>query len=206
MLKVLGRTSSINVQKVMWIAAELGIEVNQTNIGGPYGGNDKPEYIALNPNKRVPTMIDGDHVQWESNSCVRYLAAREGKAPWYANDLTTRGHADMWMDWASTTVQPEMTVIYWGLIRTPEEDRNYDAIEKSRQNMCDIWARLDKQLASNRFIAGDEISIGDVPAVCFSYRWHTLDIDRPDLPNLRAWYEGIAARPAFKQHVMLPLV
>jgi glutathione S-transferase len=206
MLKVLGRTSSINVQKVMWTAAELGIEVDQTNIGGPYGGNDKPEYIALNPNGRVPTIIDGDHVQWESNSCIRYLAARKGKASWYAADLAARGRADMWMDWVNTTVHQDMTVIFWGLIRTPKEERNYDAIEESRKKMCKIWALLDTHLTSRAFITGDEISIGDVPAACFSYRWHTLGIERPDLPNLRAWYERIVARPAFKKHVMLPLV
>lgn len=206
MLKVLGRLSSINVQKVMWTSAELGIDVDQTDIGGPYGGNEKPEYLAINPNGRVPTMIDGDHHQWESNSCVRYLAEREGQAPWYAKDLTARGHANMWMDWASSTLQPNMTTLFWGLIRTPEEDRNYLSIEAARKSLCKAWTLLDNHLATTKFITGDEISMGDVPAGCFAYRWHALEIDRPDLPNLHAWYDNISSRPAFKQHVMLPLI
>jgi glutathione S-transferase len=206
MLKVLGRTSSINVQKVMWVVGELGIEVDQTNIGGPYGGNDKPEYLELNPNGRVPTIIDGDHIQWESNSCVRYLAEREGTATWYPKNLQTRGLANMWMDWATTTVHPLMFPLFWGLIRTPEEDKDPDAIEAARVGLGDVWGLLDKHLATSKYLAGDEISMGDVPAACFAYRWHTLDIERPDLPNFRAWYDRIADRPAFQQHVMLPLV
>ena len=206
MLKVLGRTSSINVQKVMWLTGELWLEVDHTNIGGPYGGNDKPEYLELNPNGRVPTIIDGDHVQWESNSCVRYLAERESTAPWYPESLQTRGLANMWMYWATTTVHPHMFSLFWGMIRTAEADRDLAAIEAARIAMYDVWGLLDKHLANTKYLAGDELSMGYIPAACFAYRWHTLDIKRPDLPNFRAWYDRIADRPAFQQHVMLALV
>ena len=102
MLKILGRSSSINVQKVMWCAAELGAEVERIDIGGKYGGNDTPEYLAKNPNGLVPTMEDGEVVLWESNTIVRYLAETRGSQPWFASDAAGRGLASQWMDWYLT--------------------------------------------------------------------------------------------------------
>jgi glutathione S-transferase len=190
----------------MWITAELGLEVDRTDIGGPFGGNDKPEYLALNPNGRVPTIIDGDHVQWESNSIVRYLVEREGAAPWFPGDLKTRAMANMWMDWVTSSMTAVMVPLYWGLIRTAEEDRDYDAIEAARIAFGDLFKILDAHLENSEYITGPEINMGDIPAACFVYRWYTLDIERSNTPNVRAWYDRIADRPAFQQHVMLPLV
>ena len=76
MLRILGRATSSNVQKVVWLCEEVGIPYEREDIGGPFGGNDRPDYLALNPNGRVPTVIDGDFVIWESNACVQYLASR----------------------------------------------------------------------------------------------------------------------------------
>ena len=127
MLKILGRSSSINVQKVMWCAAELGAEVERIDIGGKYGGNDTPEYLGLNPNGLVPTMEDGEVVLWESNTIVRYLAETRGSPPWFATDAAGRGLASQWMDWYLTRLHPPMTVIFMGQVRTAPEDRDREA-------------------------------------------------------------------------------
>ncbi|MBV8168401.1 MAG: glutathione S-transferase N-terminal domain-containing protein, partial [Alphaproteobacteria bacterium] len=78
MLKVLGRLTSVNVMKVMWCIDELGVAHERTDIGGPFGGNKEPAYLAKNPNGLVPTIDDDGFVLWESNACVRYIASKHG--------------------------------------------------------------------------------------------------------------------------------
>lgn len=210
MLKIWGRDNSINVQQVMWIAGELGLEVERIDVGGAFGGLDTPEYGRLNPNRRIPTLEDGDVVVWESNAIVRYLAARYGGGAWYPEDPAARAHADMWMDWTKTTAMGPMTVLFWGLVRTPQPERDANAIGKAAREACDCYARLDAWLEGRDFVMGDALSMADVPAGALAWRFFELVTDailpdRPDLPNLAAWYARLGARPAYRRHVMLPL-
>ena len=78
MLKIIGRKTSSNVQKVLWVCGELNLPFEREDLGGPFGGNDTARYRALNPNGKVPTIVDQDFVLWESNSCTRYLSAKHG--------------------------------------------------------------------------------------------------------------------------------
>ena len=142
MLKILGRATSINVQKVMWCAAELGIEVDRVDIGGPHGGNDTPEYLGKNPNGLVPTLEDDDFVLWESNSIVRYLAETRGQAHWFPAEATGRALVSQWMDWYLTRLHPPMTVIFWGQVRTAPEDRDHEAEAEAAGQAGAASARL----------------------------------------------------------------
>ena len=99
MLKIWGRASSSNVQKVLWCCAELDIEFERVDVGGPFGGNRDPEYLAMNPNGLVPTVKDGDLVMWESNTICRYLAATRNGEHLYPRDPAARTHVERWMDW-----------------------------------------------------------------------------------------------------------
>ena len=128
MLRVLGRRTSVNVQKVMWLAAELDLEIERVDIGGPFGGNDDPDYLSKNPNGLVPTLEDGDFILWESHSILRYISEKYGRSPWSPEDETGRALASQWMDWYLTKLHPHMTVIFWQLIRTAPEDRDVDAV------------------------------------------------------------------------------
>ncbi|MEE8213573.1 MAG: glutathione S-transferase family protein [Alphaproteobacteria bacterium] len=201
MLKILGRSSSINVQKVMWCAAELGAEVERIDIGGKYGGNDTPEYLAKNPNGLVPTMEDGEVVLWESNTIVRYLAETQGSPPWFATDPAGRGLASQWMDWYLTRMHPPMTVIFMGQVRTAPEDRDREAEKKAAEQAGQMWRLVEAQLEKHHFITGDEPTIGDIPMGCSVNRWYPLDVDRPALPRLEAYYERLKERPAYREHV-----
>ncbi|WP_417683980.1 glutathione S-transferase family protein [Roseibium sp.] len=205
MIKVLGRPNSVNVQKVMWCAAELGLEVERTDIGGAFGGNDQPEYLAQNPNGRIPTLVDGDHVQWESNAIVRYLCDRYGSAPWQPGTAQLRGHAGQWMDWYVTSVHPPMTTLFWQLVRTPVGERDPLAMTAALNEAGKLWAILDRHLQSRNYILGDEVSMADIPLGCSAYRWHCMEFDRPDLPALKAWWQRLSGRPAYREHVMLPI-
>lgn len=205
MVRILGRANSINVQKVMWLAAEIGLDIERFDVGGAFGGNDTPEYLAKNPSGKIPTMEDGDFVLWESNSIVRYLAEKYGSSPWYPALVEDRYSASQWMDHYIATHHPSMTTIFYNLIRMTPEERDDKVVAKCVETLSGAWAVVDRHLAENEFLTGTAPTMGDVPMGCAAYRWHTLDIERPDLPHLRRWYEALASRSAFKEHVMLPL-
>jgi glutathione S-transferase len=205
MLRIWGRTNSINVQKVMWAVGELGLAHERIDAGGAFGALDTPEYGALNPNRRIPTVEDDGVVVWESNACVRYLAARYGAGRLWPEDVRRRARADMWMDWQQTTLLADMTLVFLGLIRTPEAQRDQAAIKAAAERLGVTWRVLDEHLADRRFVAGDTLTIGDIPVGAACYRYYNLPIARPSLPNLEAWHERLKQRPAFREHVMLPI-
>lgn len=202
MLKILGRKTSANVQKVVWLCDEIDLPYEREDIGGPFGGNDQPEYLALNPNGRVPTVIDDGFVIWESNACVHYLASKHAQGSWYPDDLQARGRAAQWMDWALSTLAPSHGPMFMGLIRAPPEKRNMDAINASRENFSKQLAMLNDHLADNEFIAGGSITMGDISPATFVYRWFNMDIEREDYPNLERWYNQLASRAAYRKNVI----
>ena len=206
MLKIWGRTSSVNVQKVMWTVAELGLAHERVDAGLHYGGINEPWYRAMNPNGRVPVLDDDGFVLYESNAIVRYLAAKHGAGSMWQDNLAVRADGDRWMDWATSTVAPPLTPLFWGLIRTAPDKRNPEAIEVERLKTEEVMKILDARLADRPYVAGDTFTIGDIPLGCFAYRWYALPIEHGEHPHLRRWYERLQARPAFRANVMLPLV
>lgn len=189
----------------MWCLAELEIEVERTDVGGSYGGNDNATYRSQNPNGKIPTIVDGGYVLWESNAIVRYLCDQYGAGSWHPNTAQKRGHASQWMDWYQTALHRPMTTLFWQLIRTEAEHRNQVLIEAAIAECAVFWTILDKHLALGPFVLGDDISMADIPLACAAYRWHSMDFERPNLPALRAWWNVISERPAYQNHVMLPL-
>ena len=124
MLKIWGRNNSVNVQKVMWAVGEIGIQHERIDAGGAFGRNKDPDYLKMNPNGLVPVLQDGDVTLWESNIIVRYLAARYGDDSLWPEDPVVRAETDKWMDWMITTINPAIFPTFWGLIRTPPEQRD----------------------------------------------------------------------------------
>ncbi len=205
MLKILGRKTSSNVQKVLWACAELGLEFEREDIGGPFGGNDQPEYLALNPNGRVPTLVEDDFVLWESNSIVRYLASTHGNGTLWPTDARFRARAERWMDWQLTTMGPAMVPVFWGLVRTPEAERDYDAIGKARDHLETLFAIVDRYLGETRCLGGEAFSMGDIPLGIATFRWFTMPIERREFTNLARWYDELTGRTGYREHVMNPL-
>jgi glutathione S-transferase len=205
MIKVLGRANSINVQKVMWCAAELDLDVERQDVGGAFGGNDTDEFRAMNPNGSIPVLIDDDLVLWESNAIVRYLCDRYGNAHWRPASAQKVGLSGQWMDWYLTSMHPPMTTLFWQLIRTDAGLRDKEKIDASIARATELWTMLDQHLASRNFILGDDISLADIPLGSSAYRWHSMDFERPDLPNLKAWWDSLAARQTYRDNVMIPL-
>jgi glutathione S-transferase len=207
MLKVWGRNTSSNVQKVMWAIGELGLAHERIDIGGAFGKNNEPPYLAMNPNGLVPTLEEEDgFTLWESNSIVRYLAAKHGAGTLEPKDLRTRALASKWMDWQLSVAGPALTPVFWGLIRTPPDKRDPAAIEAGKKKSIDAWKILDAQLNKTAFVAGDAFSYGDIPIGVMSYRFVNLVPERPAMKGLDRWYAALEQRPAFREHVLaIPL-
>ncbi|TMJ99555.1 MAG: glutathione S-transferase family protein [Alphaproteobacteria bacterium] len=207
MIKIWGRNTSVNVQKVMWTVGELDLPHERIDIGGPFGKNNEPAYLAMNPNGLVPTLQEDGFLLWESNSIVRYLAAKYGAGKLEPSDLRARARANGWMDWQLTVAHPPLTPVFWGLVRTPPEKRDHAAIEAGKAKTIAVMKILDAQLAQTPFVAEDTLSMGDIPVALMAYRFRRLVPERPPLENLERWFAQIEQRPVFKQHVLaIPFV
>jgi len=207
MLKLWGRNTSSNVQKAMWAIGEMGLAYQRIDIGGPFGKNREPPYLAMNPNGLVPTLEEEDgFLLWESNSIVRYLAAKHASTL-QPGDLHMRALAHQWMDWQLSVMGPAITPVFWGLVRTPPEKRDTNAIEAGKVKTTEAVKMLDAQLGRTAFVAGDAFSYGDIPVGVMARRYRDLVPERPAFKNFERWYAAIATRPAFQEHVTgIPLV
>ena len=205
MLKIWGRITSVNVQKVMWAIAELGLPHERVDAGLHFGGVNEDWYRAMNPNGRVPVINDDGFVLWESNTIVRYLAASYGTDTLCPSSPRVRADAERWMDWATSTMNPVMTPLFWGLIRTPPEKRDAAALDALRLQMEDVMRILDQQLAARAYLTGDHFTMGDIPAGCFAQRWLALPMAHGAHPHLTRWLERLAGRAGFLNHVRMEL-
>jgi len=199
-LKIWGRNTSSNVQKVMWAIGELGIAHERIDVGGSFGGTKDEQYLAMNPNSLIPTLEEDGFVLWESNSIVRYLAAKHGGALQPA-DPQVAARANQWMDWQLSVVAGAIRDAFWGLIRTPEDKRDHAAITKSQAATTEAMRLLEEALGKRPYVAGDTFSMGDIPVGVMAYRFRKLVPDRPTLPHLERWYGELEKRKAFQEHV-----
>jgi glutathione S-transferase len=206
-LKIWGRPNSVNVQKVLWCLRELDIAYERIDAGMQFGRNDEPDYLAMNPNGRVPTLVDGDYVLWESNSIMRYLCLAYGKATSiYPEAPKQRAAVDRWLDWTLSTVQPVDRPVFWALVRTAPEQRDMAAIQKDADAEAVVWRIADHHLATRRFIEGDEFTIADIAIGAYARRWLGVEgIIRPKQPHLERWLKNLASRPGFAEFIAGPM-
>ena len=203
MLIIWGRHTSSNVQKLLWGCTEMGVAYDRRDMAGKFGLTD--EYLAMNPNRVVPTVDDDGFILWESNSCLRYLAAKHGAGTLWPEDLQMRANADRWMDWQQTTLWSILRVAFHQLIRTPEDQRDMAAVDQAAKVGGEAFKILDAWLAGKQFVCGDQFTMGDIPVGFVAYRWFALDIERIEIPNVKSWYERLCGRPGYQEHIMIPL-
>ncbi|HEU4371942.1 MAG TPA: glutathione S-transferase N-terminal domain-containing protein [Telluria sp.] len=205
-----GRRSSINVQKVIWCLAELGLVENRDyrriDAGLAFGIVDTPEYLALNPNGLVPTLVDGEVVLWESNTIVRYLAASRGNTALLPAAPGERADVERWMDWQSSTFWATLRIAFLGLTRTPLAQRNEDAIKNAYRLSSTMLKILDAVLAKQPFVTPTGFTVADIGLALAVHRWMALAEDfsevlekPPAMPALQDWHQRVTARPAFLQ-------
>jgi len=198
-LRLWGRGSSLNVQKVLWTLGEIGVAFEHVEVGGRFGGLDAPEFLAMNPHGRIPVIEDDGTAVWESNAIVRYLCARYSPDVLSPDNPARRAVCDQWMDWAATTLQPAFISFFWGWYRTPEQRRDAARNEALLAEAHAVFGVLDAELAARDL---DRLTMGDIPMGALLYRYFTLEIDRPRLPRLEAWYARLCERPAYRGGVM----
>jgi glutathione S-transferase len=203
MITVWGRKTSQNVFKVMWLLGELGLPHRRIDAGGRFGGLDTPEFAAMNPNRKVPVLQDGDLVLWESHTILRYLSARYSVGAFWPEDPAQRALADRWTDWCATALQPAFMDLFWGYVRTPPEQRDWTFVNAALERTGALFALMDQTLARQPWLSGDRLTMGDIPAACTLYRWYTLELERPSFPHVETWYGRLQERPAYREHVMV---
>jgi glutathione S-transferase len=210
MLTIHGRINSINVQKVALACEELKLPYKRIDAGGAFGIVQTAEYKAMNPNGLVPVLVDDGFVLWESNTIVRYLAAKYGEGTFWQTDPAARALSDRWMDWASVSFYPKLHSAFWGLVRTPPDKRDHAAIEASidatDQALDILEAELDSKLSDGKlFLAGHTPTIGDIALVPAIFRWLNMPVQRKPKPHTEAWCARMANRPGYGNALILPI-
>ncbi len=205
MLRIWGRLSSVNVQKVVWCCDELGVAYERSDAGGAFGVVNTPEYLAMNPNGLVPVIDDDGFILYESNAVVRYLAAKHGEGTLWPREPRARADVDRWMEWQSTGFTPAMLAAFWQLVRTPPEKRDAAAVEASRAKSEKHAAILDAHLAGREFMTGSTFTAADIVVGCAAHRWLNLPLAREPRPNLERWYASLRSRPGAQKVVTLPV-
>jgi len=202
-ITIWGRANSVNVQKVLWCLQELDLAYERIDAGMAFGKNREAEYLAMNPNGRVPTLVDGDFVLWESNSIMRYLVrAYRPQSPIYPHAPKVRAGVDRWLDWTLSTLQPVDRPVFWALVRTPPEQRDMVAIQKDADAEAVQWRIVDAQLSTRRFIEGDDFTLADIALGAYARRWLGVEgIARPRFANLERWYARLAGRAGFARFI-----
>lgn len=204
MITVYGRASSANVQIAMWTLAELHLECERLDYGFGHGGNDTPEYLAMNPNGLVPVLRDGDLILWESAAIMRYLAARYADDAFWPRDPARRAPLDMWAEWCKTTLGPALNGAVWApMVRAPSSQRDEAAIAAAVAALKPLMRMLDARIGAGPWMAGAALSFADIMTGNLLYRYYTLDFDKAETPALDAYYARLVARPAYAAHVMV---
>lgn len=206
-LTIWGRANSVNVQKVLWCLAELDLAYERIDAGMQFGRTREADYLAMNPNARIPTLVEGDFVLWESNSIMRYLCLAHGNdTPIYPKAPKRRAGVERWLDWTLSTLQPAERPLFWGLVRTPPAERDMALIDKAADECAELWRIVDRQLATRRFVEGDDFTLADIALGAYARRWFGVDgITRPTLSHLDRWFAELARRPGFVTCIALPL-
>lgn len=204
MLKVWGRRNSFNVQKVMWLIGELDLSHAHINAGGSFGLVNEPAFLAMNPHGRVPVIENSGAVIWESHTILRYLAATYGAGRFWQEDAASRSQWDRWMDWSQASLHRDFLDLFWSFYRTPEPQRDWNLIKTHLGLTNDHFALLDRHLVGRGFMVGDSLSLADITIGATLYRYFELEIERPSLPHLEAWYASLCRRQPYRQHVMVP--
>jgi glutathione S-transferase len=200
MLKLLGKRTSINVRKVLWTLAEIGLPYEREDWGDGYRATNVPEFTALNPNAMVPVLVDGDFVLWESNSICRYLCGKAGRDDLLPVDPQARARVEQWMDWQATELNPAWRYAFMALVRKNPAFTDPAQIAASAA----AWNRnvgiLDRQLAAGGpFAVGGQFTLADVVLGLSLNRWLMTPIDRPDYPAISAYLERLLERPGFRE-------
>jgi len=197
MLRLLGRNTSGNVQKVIFLLEELDAPYTREDYGRQFNNTQDAAYLKLNPNGKVPTLIDGDTVIWESNTILRYLATKHKKDTLYPTELAARTQVERWMDWLLAAVNYQYVQVFKDSKKAANE--RAATFEADAKELAAQLSILDGAMAGKAWVAGKDFTIADVALGPVMHRCLDFPIALPALSNLKAWREKLKERPAFKK-------
>jgi glutathione S-transferase len=198
MIKILGKSSSINVRKVLWTCEEIGLPFNREDWGTGFKATHVPEFLRLNPNAMVPVLIDGDFVLWESNTICRYLCTQHDRDDLLPASPQPRARVEQWMDWQATELNNAWRYAFMALVRQSPAHSDRAQIEASVANWNRHIGILDRQLhATGRFVTNDTFTLADVVLGLSVNRWLMTPMPRPEYDAVTAYYERLSERAAF---------
>ena len=209
MMRLWGRKSSINVQKVIWCLTELQRQEQRDNeridAGLHFGINTSPEFLKLNPNGLVPTLQDGQLTLWESNSILRYLARTyDAAGTFFPSDNLSQANSDKWLDWQLSILWPALRLPFLGLTRVPEAERNYAGISKGFTDTHHYLGHLNTTLQNQAYCSGERFNLGDIALALCVNRWILLAgtfpehlSARPQYEYLENWFKRIQTQTQF---------
>ena len=201
MLRILGRDNSINVRKVLWLCEELGQAYAREDWGQGYRGTEDPEFRGLNHVGMIPVLVDGEVVLWESNVILRYLAAKHGRTDLLPEDPAARARVEVWMDWQASDFSNALRGAFHGLVRRNPDYADPAVIEASRRAWIRMMEVLEGQLKkTGGHVASLDFTLADIPIGLTVNRWYMTPIERPDLPEVAAYYDRLNERPAYRAH------
>ena len=202
-LELYGRKDSINVQKVMWLLGELGVEYTQIEKGGDFGGLDDEDFQALTPFGLVPVLKDGDFAVAESNAILRYLAVTQpGGEAFYPDDPKLRATIDMWMDFGSSSMFREFMQVFVGVVKTPPKERKMGQIGIASRRFQMHTLKIGQTLDEQAFITGNKLTLADIATGVYMFRFYSLPlIKRQSQGRVEAWFTRLHKRPAYVENV-----
>lgn len=195
MYRLLGRKTSGNVQKVIFMLEELGVKYERADYGRQFENTTTPEYRAMNPTSKVPTLVDGAASIWESNTILRYLAAKE-RPELAGSTPAERSEVERWMDFLLAAVNPGYLAAFKGAKLAPEEQT--PEYKEQTKDLAAQLAIIDGHLSGKEYLALGRLTIADIALAPIMKRCLDFKIERKPMPELERWMANIAARPAFK--------
>jgi len=204
MMDLWGRSNAYNVQKALWLLAELGNDFKHHDIGSSAGELEAPEFLKLNPQARIPVLQHGDAIVWESHSILRYLANCFAAAALYPDESLQRSQVERWMDWGLASLQPAFIDLFWGYYRTSPAARDLKAIDLALQQCQRHFEALDRRLANQLWLAGDYFSLADIACGVCLFRYFNMGLAVDEPPEVMRWYRQLSQRIAFRHTIMQP--
>ena len=204
MLELWGRKNAYNVQKVLWMLAELGLEYRHHDLGSQSGDLHSEAYLAINPHARIPSLRDQGEVIWESNSILRYLAAEYSAGDLWPQQALARSRAERWMDWELSKLQNDFIDLFWGYYRCPEKVRDLAVIEQARKR-CDAHFRLlDAHFREHAYLAGERFTMAEIAVATCLYRYLHMGLNLQLPVRVADWYQRLTTRAAYRASIMVP--
>ena len=184
-------------RRVVSLLEETGLDYEPIPVDLANGEHLSAEFLAVNPNHQVPTLVDGDIKLHESNAILRYLCVKHDLADWYPADLPARATVEQWLDWAQCRLGPAVINIVFNRVFLGDKG-DQEAIARGLKQMIELSRILEKDLEGKVFLAGVKPTIADLALASNMFQLG-LAKEMPDTENIQGWYSRICELEGYRK-------